>query len=114
MLMLGFFSLVRRVRLARFALKTLTPPFTDFFTDFEKKTIVLQSTRKNIFLTFSRRKTYNTVKRTCLKHQYYAVKSQYHLVQSPISGTYWHESTVKKKKKIAKSLRNPALQHNPE
>ena len=27
-----------RVRLARFALKTLTPRFTDFFTDFEKKT----------------------------------------------------------------------------
>ena len=26
-----------RVRLARFALKTLTPRFTDFFTDFEKK-----------------------------------------------------------------------------
>ena len=25
-------------RLARFALKTLTPCFTDFFTDFEKKT----------------------------------------------------------------------------
>ena len=27
-----------RVRLARFARKTLTPRFTDFFTDFEKKT----------------------------------------------------------------------------
>ena len=27
-----------RVRLARFALKTLTSRFTDFFTDFEKKT----------------------------------------------------------------------------
>ena len=27
-----------RVRLARFALKTLTPRFTDFFTNFEKKT----------------------------------------------------------------------------
>ena len=26
-----------RVRLARFARKTLTPRFTDFFTDFEKK-----------------------------------------------------------------------------
>ena len=26
-----------RVRLARFALKTLTPRLTDFFTDFEKK-----------------------------------------------------------------------------
>ena len=25
------------MRLARFARKTLTPPFTDFFTDFEKK-----------------------------------------------------------------------------
>ena len=75
-------------RLARFALKTLTPRFTDFFTDFEKKKpTVLQSTGKNIFLTFSRRKTYNTVKRTCLKHQYYAVKSQHHLVQSPISGS---------------------------
>ena len=32
-----------RVRLARFALKTLTPRFTYFFTDFEKKTTVLQS-----------------------------------------------------------------------
>ena len=29
---------VGRVRLARFARKTLTPRFTDFFTDFEKKT----------------------------------------------------------------------------
>ena len=42
MLMLGFFSsphtLYGRVRLARFALKTLTSRFTDFFTDFEKKT----------------------------------------------------------------------------
>ena len=61
MLMLGFFlSPYGRVRLARFALKTLTPRFTDFFTDSErKKTIVLQSTAgKNIFLTFCRRKTY--------------------------------------------------------
>ena len=34
-----------RARLARFALKTLTPRFTDFFTDFEKKKLaVLQST----------------------------------------------------------------------
>ena len=33
-----------RVRLARFARKTLTPLFTDFFTDFEKKNpTVLQS-----------------------------------------------------------------------
>ena len=33
-----------RVRLARFALKNLTPRFTDFFTDFEKKNpTVLQS-----------------------------------------------------------------------
>ena len=33
-----------RVRLARFALKTRTPRFTDFFTDFEKKKpTVLQS-----------------------------------------------------------------------
>ena len=31
-----------RVRLARFARKTLTPRFTDFFTDFEKK-----KTKKN-------------------------------------------------------------------
>ena len=31
------------MRLSRFARKTLTPPFTDFFTDFEKKTTVLQS-----------------------------------------------------------------------
>ena len=43
MLMLGFFSLAShalRAREARahFALKTLTPRFTDFFTDFEKKT----------------------------------------------------------------------------
>ena len=40
MLMLGFFSFspYGRVRLARFARKTLTPRFTDFFTDFEKKT----------------------------------------------------------------------------
>ena len=96
--MLGFFSLASHAlraceARAHFALKTLTPRFTDFFTDFEKKPTVLRSTGKNIFLTFSRRKTYNTV-----KHQYYAVKSQYHLVQSPISGTYWHESTVKKKK----------------
>ena len=45
-----------------------------------KKPIVLQSAGENVFLTFSRRKSYNTV-----KHQYYAVKSQYHLVQSPIS-----------------------------
>ena len=29
---------VRHVRLAPFARKTLTPRFTDFFTDFEKKT----------------------------------------------------------------------------
>ena len=70
-----------RVRQASLALKTLTPRFTDFFTDFEKKKpIVLQSTGKSIFLTFARRKSYNTV-----KHQHYAVKSQYHLVQSPIS-----------------------------
>ena len=36
----GFFSFVSpvgRVRLARFARKTLTPRFTDFFTNFEKK-----------------------------------------------------------------------------
>ena len=43
----GFFSFVSpvgRVRLARFARKTLTPRFTDFFTNFEKKkTTVLQS-----------------------------------------------------------------------
>ena len=32
-----FFSPIGRVRLARFARKTLTPRFTDFFTDFEKK-----------------------------------------------------------------------------
>ena len=43
MLMLGFFSLAShalraRVRQASLALKTLTPRFTDFFTDFEKKT----------------------------------------------------------------------------
>ena len=81
-----------RVRLACLALKTLTPRFTDFFTDFEKKNpIVLQSAGKNIFLTSSRRKTYNTV-----KHQYYAVKSQYHLVQSPIQDLNL-ESTVFKK-----------------
>ena len=47
----------REVKLTGFALKTLTPRFTDFFTDFEKKkTIVFQSTGKNIFLTFSRKK----------------------------------------------------------
>ena len=33
-----------RVRLARLARKTLTPRFTDLFTDFEKKPTVLQST----------------------------------------------------------------------
>ena len=41
-----FFS-VERERLARFARKTLTPRFTDFFTDFEKKPTVLQSTFLN-------------------------------------------------------------------
>ena len=35
----------------RFALKTLTPRLTDFFTDFEKKTTVLQSTIVAIALT---------------------------------------------------------------
>ena len=32
------------MRLARLARKTLTPRFTDLFTDFEKKPTVLQST----------------------------------------------------------------------
>ena len=81
MLMLGFFlsshTPYRRVRLARFALKTHTSRFTDFFTDFEEKT-----DRFEVYW-----KEHNTVKRTCLKHQYYAVKSQYHLFQSPISGS---------------------------
>ena len=81
MLKLGFFFLSPHtpygsVRLGRFTLKTLTPRFTDFFTDFEKKAGCFAVTGKNIFLTFSRKKAYNTV-----KHQYYAVKSQYHLVQ---------------------------------
>ena len=42
-----FFSRLKpygRVRLARFALKTLTPRLTDFFTDFEKKTDTFAST----------------------------------------------------------------------
>ena len=41
-----FFS-VGCERLVRFARKTLTPRFTDFFTDFEKKPTVLQSTFLN-------------------------------------------------------------------
>ena len=36
-------TLKTRVRLALRARKTLTPRFTEFFTDFEKKTTVLQS-----------------------------------------------------------------------
>ena len=38
-------TLVGRSRLASFARKSLTQRFTDFFTDFEEKTTVLQSTR---------------------------------------------------------------------
>ena len=98
MLMLGFFlsphTPYGRVRLARTSrLRLLRHALPISLLILRKKPIVLHSTGKNIFLTFSRRKTYNTV-----KHQYYAVKSQYHLVQSPISGSNNLESTVKKKK----------------
>ena len=49
-----FFSrlLTRRVSLARFARKTLTPRSTDFFTDFEKKKpTVLQSKHYPVYIT---------------------------------------------------------------
>ena len=82
MLMLGFFisphTPYGRVRLLRFALRTLTSRFTDFFTDFEKKNLLFCSLLERTFFSLSL---------GCLKHQYYAVKSQYYLVQFPISGS---------------------------
>ena len=58
MLMLGFFSLAShalrtRVRQASLALKTLTPRFTDFFTDFEKKSRLFCSLLERAFFSLS-------------------------------------------------------------
>ena len=58
MLMLGFFPLAShalraRVRQASLALKTLTPRFTDFFTDFEKKSRLFCSLLERAFFSLS-------------------------------------------------------------
>ena len=95
MLMPGFFfSRLRRLtgvwgsRASRLRLLRHALPISLLIL--RKKPIVLQSTGENIFLTFSRKKAYNTV-----KHQYYAVKSQYHLVQRVSMGLTDRRKTAK-------------------
>ena len=57
MLMLGFFlsphTPYGRVRQASLAFKTLTPRFTDFFTDFEKKSRLFRSLLERAFFSLS-------------------------------------------------------------